>query len=69
MGSRLTPIETAIYAAAYVDAFRSIHEQLSAPDRVRRSEEEAEYVLAMYRRHRIAEDEAAVLHRAQRVAR
>jgi len=41
----MTPIEVAIYGAAYVDALRNIFEGVTMPERVRQAEKEAQYVV------------------------
>lgn len=47
----MTDLERAVFAAAYVDALRSIFEGKPMAERVKLAENEAEYVVAMYRRH------------------
>lgn len=49
----MNELERAIFAAAYVDALRSIYDDKPMSQRVRHAESEAEYVVASFRKHRI----------------
>lgn len=48
----MSELERAIFSAAYVDALRNIHEGAPMPERVKFSEDEANYVVEMFRKHR-----------------
>lgn len=50
--SDMSDIERAIFAAAYVDALRSVFDGRPMAERVKLAENEAEYIVACFRKHR-----------------
>ena len=59
-GKTVSNIESAIFAAAYVDALRNIYEGKPMDERVKLSENEARYVVAAYRKYKINEVAASL---------